>query len=379
MNFNTKKVAAAVATALGVSLAGGIAQADEILFPYVVSSPTVTTVLSVVNTKVPTPLVSYTLHWRYYYKEGADATDNSASCQEIDLHFSSSQGDLVDVDVDEHYGSATRGILFNDPSTNAPYAPTTHTLALLHGLTQPIRAFAIVDNNEDAPFDPLAIENSLAAGHATILEFINGAAWGYTAYNSNAAVDSYDWSEVNERFGEVFGPGGAMNGNVVSFKPFNEWATLFFVTPISSATNTDAGGAALPVTQLRGNLQTRVRFAVPGGAVTDVVTDRDEVVVSGNQPQDVVCVGAVNVQDLLSTGAQNFVADTGGWATLQSAPPQGVALAAAVPGDSHVRTEEATIEFLEHNGTGPAGAGGGVFNGEAFPGVVNNGYMLQEQ
>ena len=50
MRFKMNKLAAAVAVTMGVSAVGvSTAQADEILFPYVVASDTVTTLISTIN------------------------------------------------------------------------------------------------------------------------------------------------------------------------------------------------------------------------------------------------------------------------------------------------------------------------------------------
>jgi hypothetical protein len=373
---NLKKITAAVAAAIGV--AGiGVSQADEVLYPYVVSSGTVSTILSVVNTDPDVPLAPNTIHWRYLYKEGAAATDNLARCTEVDFRWSSSQNDLLDVSVDETFGAATRGILFNDPSTNAAYAPTTVSMSLLRGLTQPIRAYAVVDNNDDhvpPAGRPIGPENSMTAAHATILEFVNGAAWGYDGYNSNAATDSYLFNEPNERFGEAFGPGGLRDGKEISFKPFADWTTNLYVTPLAGPNTTTTAGAANPTIQTVGNLRVRVQLALLGFAPTDVVFDRDENVVSGRVPQEVVCVGAVPIPSLMSTGARLLIENTGGWGTLQTRGPGGAALGVALaPAISEIRTEEASILFLEYT------AADGTVDGTPVGGVVNNGYMLQEQ
>ena len=388
---NLKTLSAAVAVAIGT--AGiGVAQADEILFPYVVSSATVSTVLSVVNTEADVPNQPNTIHFRYLYKEGAAATDNMATCQEVNRRFTSSQNDLVDVSVDGVFGATTRGVLFNDPSTNANYAPTTVSLSLLASLTAPVRAYAVVDNNDDhilpaqgGPFP--GPEFSMAAGRATILEFVNGAAWGYTAYNSDAPVDSYLFHEQVERYGEAFGPGArgiapgaippARDGEEFSFKPFADFTTRLFVTPLAGPRTTDTTGAIAPLpagsVQTRGNLRVRVQLALANLANTDVVFDRDENVVSGRAPQEVVCVGAVDVAELMSTGAQAQIAPWGGWGTLQTRGPGGLPLGAAMPTPiTHIRTEEASIVFLEF------AAADGAIDGVPLGGVINNGYMLRE-
>ena len=377
---NLKTLSAAVAVAIGT--AGiGMAQADEVLFPYVVSSATVGTILSIVNTDFDADPdtndpIPNTIHFRYMYKEGAAATDNMATCQEYDRRFTSSQNDLLDVSVDDSFGSATRGILFNDPSTNASYQPDTVSMSGLAALTAPVRAYVVVDNNDNIPGGPfIGDENTMVAAQATILEFINGAAWGYKGYNSNAAPGTLLFNEANERYGEAFGPANR-DGEEFSFKPFADWTTKLFVTPLAGPDTTDTTGTAAPTAagsvQNRGNLRVRVQLALEL-ASTDVVFDRDENVVSGRVPQEIVCVGAVSVSDLMSTAAQADIAPTGGWGTLQTDGPAGRVLTDPIdPPIAHLRTQEASIVFLEYT------EATGDVEGVPLGGVVNNGYMLKE-
>lgn len=388
--------------AFGIALAAGVgaAQADEVLFPYVVSSDTVTTILSVVNT-ADTGIGGAVeqFHFRYYYKEGAAATDNAATCQEVNRRFNTSPNDLIDVSVDVRYGAATRGILFNDHMVNATYAPATSSPGLLRNRTKPVRAFAIVDNNDVAV--GATNDLSLVAGRATIIEFGAGAAWGYDAFNA-VGTNNYIFDEVGERFGEVFSPVDAATGNwsrrtEVSFKPFSEFVTTFYVTPLFARPAVAAVGAltdAVPInvttatpapaaagvsaaslvaaanaqaagSQLMGNLRTRVVASVNGG--DDVAYDRDELPVSGRAPKEITCVGAVRIQDLMSTGAADELASTGGWTSLSTVYP------AQNPAGGFVRTPQATIMFLEHNAIG-----GRTISGENAGGVVNNGYQLRQ-
>jgi len=368
---NVKKLSAAVAMAIGTA-GVGMVQADALMFPYVVSSPTVTTILSAVNLDDD----GNQLHWRYYYKNGAAATNNAATCDEVDFRWTSSPADLVDVSVDAHFGDAM-GVMFNDPSINADYsATTTKSMSLLAGLTTPVRAFAIVDNDT-------GVQNSrdMTAGQATIIEFVNGAAWGYAAYDplSDLQSNEYDFQGDNERFGEVFSnqdgqndPSGGTGSNI-SYKPFGEFQTNLYVTPIGAddtCTGPDNSNSCTSQDQLRGNLQTQVQLFIPenyGGAETDVAYDRDENLVSGAVRQSVTCVGAVAIQDLMSEGAGLLLEDTGGWSRVRTRQP--------APNPANLglqRTQEATIMFLEYNL-------GGTIDGVPVNGVVNNGYLIRER
>jgi hypothetical protein len=390
---NVKKIAAAVAVAIGTA-GSGVVQSDEVDFGYGVSSATVATVLTVADIEdepANDPTVQNTLHWRYYYKAGANATDNSAICEEVDFSWTGSPNDLVTVSPDEHFGSDTRGILFNDPATRAAYLPAARSLALLRGVTQPIRYKAFVDNNEG---NNIGFEGSLVAARATIIEFVNGAAWGYRGYNSlNTGTRVFsDFSEPVEAFGEVIGYGGNLpgprtDGADVAIKPFDEFATIFFVQPISHLGNTDSTGQQVPLNQFRTNLESQVFVSIEhiqGMTRGDAMFDRDENPVSGNIRQTITCVGAVTIRDLLSEGAELLLEDMGGWTRFKTwqmvrdtdgnAPGSAVGTAA---NPSRIRTDEVVAQFLEHND--PNGTGtGGTFNGQPVGGVINNGYGLVE-
>jgi hypothetical protein len=165
MKFKVNKIAAAVAVSLGTSVVGmSAAQADEILFPYLVRSDTVTTILSVVNDD--DFLGSDQLHYRYYYKSGASATNPSATCQEANYRENSSANDIVTFDVSGTFGDA-QGVLF-EPAAAQINVGYDKSFALFRTLS-PVRAYAIVDNND------VFNVNQDVHGEALILEFANGA------------------------------------------------------------------------------------------------------------------------------------------------------------------------------------------------------------
>ena len=101
MKFKLNKIAAAMAVGLGTSVVGmNVAQADEILFPYVVASDTVTTILSVINDDdftVPS------LHYRYYYQ-----TNNGAPCAEANYKQPTSKNDVVTFDIGGVFGDSDK-------------------------------------------------------------------------------------------------------------------------------------------------------------------------------------------------------------------------------------------------------------------------------
>lgn len=354
MNFKVTKIAAAVAAGLGVSVVG-TAQADEVLFPYVVVSNTVTTLVSTINYADPFTAARVSapdkLHYRYYYKNGDSAEKNDAACTEVDERLPSSANDIVTFDVGQRFATDNLGILFEDvkTSTNVKYGSKTFSLL---NITLPVRAFLMVDNNDYRFGTTLSDTADSVAGEAIVLEFQAGAAWGYAAYNAagvynaqNGRVNAFDFSDNVETAGEVIA-GSAVPVALAPFKKTGgEWITKFFVTPISRTVKNAAGAVVSYGNQAQSNLNARIRLAVqdPGSAIQDVMFDRDELPVSGQVPQNVVCVGAVDATAMLSEGALNRV-PSGGWSNV-------VVSAGTVA--SATTTNEAVVIKLEYNAASP--------------------------
>lgn len=352
MKFKVNKIAAAVAVSLGTSVVGmSAAQADEILFPYLVRSDTVTTILSVVNDD--DFLGSDQLHYRYYYKSGANATSNSATCQEADYREKSSPNDIVTFDIAGAYGDA-QGVLFEPAATqiNVKY---DKSFALFRNIN-PVRAYAVVDNNDEF------FINQGVYGEAIVFEYANGAMWGYQAYNAAGiyALDSgnvvvtnpYEFTDRVETASEVLAPvpagGDAERYWVpISVMPFAETTTRLFVTPISTTS---------PAFQLAPNNTATIVLAVndPDSATFDVMYDRDENPISGQVPATVVCVGAVDVPNMISQAARQFL-QNGGWTNVA------------------VTAGQAVVIKLEFNDSTPT-----TLNGQDVAGFYNNAIWLRK-
>lgn len=184
MKFKTKKIATAVAASLGLSVVGmSAAKADSILFPHFVLSPTVTTVLSVINDNF-TAAGASNLHYRYYYKDVGAAGAATAPCKEYDFWNPTSTNDIVTFDMGANPGfnSDAKGVLFEPNSTNARYVDDFAVL----GRTTPVpptRGFVVVENRGFNPTD-IPVPTAKLAGEAIVIEFVSGSAWGYQAYNA---------------------------------------------------------------------------------------------------------------------------------------------------------------------------------------------------
>lgn len=412
MKFKITKIATAVAAGLGVSAAGmNVAQADALLFPYFAASDTVTSVFSVINLATASgasTTTPQTLHYRWYYKRAANAESLTAACEEFDVRRNTSPFDIVTFDATGKYGDS-QGVLAEpkERQQKAVYA-SGQTFALMKGLT-PARGFLVVDNY-DAPNVPF--EGSLF-GEVMIVDFAGGAVWGYAAYNAapntdlNGTLLRYDFSDRNETAGEVIAgnpyiangtaaptPNGSASVPVTtSILPIASSSTAgtvttrFFVTPIAhnavywrdtaTAGDLSSVGYGPFIGQLQPNLSATISLsAVYTNTPNDVMYDRDENPVSGQSPKTVTCVGAVNVQDLLSAGALREVGDYGGWTDVViSAPgPLATLTSTGTVVTSAVRStnvNQAIVQKLEYNISGN-------FDDETnFPGAFNSAIWLR--
>jgi hypothetical protein len=88
----------------------------------------------------------------------------------------------------------------------------------------------------------------------------------------------------------------------VAVMPFNEITTAFFVTPVSIDQHPD----------FMNNYRARIEFVT---STRGDLYDRDENLISGTVPQDVVCVGRINAISMLSDGTAARLVN-GGWGRL---------------------------------------------------------------
>jgi hypothetical protein len=353
VNLKMKTLAAAMIAAGTL----GSAQAAEILFPYVVNSATVTTVVSVMNANITNTGPGANLHYRLWYKDGANAEVNSANCLETDVLRSTSFADIQTIDLGGKFGASTLGVLFNDPSINNNWKGANKSYALASFAAKPLRGWMLVDDNSSNAQGVQSGGSGALQGEAMVFEFVSGAAWGY-----QAGVGDVD-------FGSGFtDPASNINfGNnsaaYVNFAPFAETETKFFVTPlmafgVSPGMNGPVGNNNDNPT---GTTADGYRLSLGGNGFA--IFDRDENVLSGMVPQDVTCVGSVNAKTLISGATLAQVPD-GGWSILN-----GAARGNLVAG-TNVVIGGATVIKLDYNTKA-------TFNGEATSGVYNNAFVLK--
>ncbi len=297
--FAKQKLSSAIAIALGASVAAlapmQSANADSAFFPHVVVSPTVTTIVSVINTSED----NYTfgsnptenLHYRLLYKSALAA--NTAVCEEVNVYRSTSYNDIQTIDLGGVFGADTLGVLFNDPSFYNNWIAPNQSYALGKNRS-PMRGYLLVDNAASGGGPD---STSSVTGEAFVFEFANGATWGYEAYSvagnesTTGDGDEFDYLSAASR-----------SPAQVAIMPFDQISTAFMVTPVSDDMTTGDAAAIIKLGDLNG-LNSYVLF------------DRDESQVSGTVPQPVVCVGRVDAESLLTAGALEEVPD-GGWGYL---------------------------------------------------------------
>jgi len=340
-----KKLAIAVSMAIGASMAAmSAAQAFETLFfPHIVKSPTVATIVSVINTGNDS--VSE-LHYSLFYK---DITDGNAAtltdpCFEYNVPLPTSPKDIQTFDISGYFGQPDDlGVLFNDPSIKNNWRKANENFALAMDTFDAARGFLLVDDQ-----DKFAAGSTGLAGEAFIFEYNEGAAWGYQAW-SRTGPDS-DRTSMNSA--EAFDYAGASTPvaqNFVPVLPMDEFATGFMVTPLAPAALTGSG-------QFNGNLSAVLQLR--GLPPTADLYDRDEVPVSGRVPKRVVCVGRVDIQDLLPVASRARLVN-GGWGSLQL-------------GNTSGAENLAVVYKLEYNL-------GNIFNGEDIGGLYNNAFQYNDQ
>lgn len=338
-----KKLAIAVSMAIGASMAAmSTAQAYETLFfPHIVKSPTVSTVVSVINTANDAGVTQ--LHYSLFYKditEGNFATLTDP-CEEYNLPLPTSAKDIQTFDISGYFGQADGdlGVLFNDPSIKNNWRKANENFALAMNTYDGARGFLLVDDG-----DAIRQPSTGLAGEAFVFEYNEGAAWGYQAWSNGGAAVPPAGESVNSA--EAFDYAGAATpfaNNFVPVLPLDEFATAFMVTPLAARALTGAG-------QFSGNL--RATLQLRGLAPTADLYDRDEVPVSGRIPVPVTCVGRVDIQNLLPVASEARLVN-GGWGSLQL-------------------TGSAVVYKLEYNL-------GNIFNGDDIGGLYNNAFQYNNQ
>lgn len=348
MKFKATKIATAVAAGLGISMVGmNAAQADSILFPHFVMSPTVTTILSVINDDFSN---LEELHYRYYYKSGSA---NGAACQEFDFWNPTSENDIVTFDLSAHFsGDDAQGVLFEPSSTNVKYVDDFAVL----GRAQPVpptRGYVLVDNSPRNPSDSFPAAQARLAGEAVVIEFTSGSAWGYSAYNPSGIwgfrppanpqgvgelflLNANDFSDRVEVNGEVLVAPPADTANIdqkanfwvpMAIMPWDQIQSALLVTAVSTNMGTNGSYNQSTTLKLRGTAEGADR----------IMFNRDERAYSGPGSASVTCVGRIEVEDMVGEVVRQSTPE-GGWSNLTVTSGQAIVFKAEINTDLPVAT-----------------------------------------
>lgn len=291
--------------ALGVSIGIGslVANAADVaMFPYIIDSPAVTTVVTVIDRSGdvmtrdhgvirydedgnPSEDGGY-LHWRLHYKEGASATTapaNNAPCEGVHAYISTTPGDIKTVEMGSaKLTSDDSGLMFEGSSADNRTA--LRSLARADG-DKPWRGVLFVHNADDETDDYTV--HGTVQGEAMIFEFASGASWGYNAEisDSGGADDADDF---------IFA-GNASNAYnaapTVTLMPPSEVISQLMVTPVSWEPMLGQGGSSVDGWD---NISVKVGLRADM-ADTVAAFDRDGNPVYGGVDASISCVGVVKV------------------------------------------------------------------------------------
>ena len=331
-------------TLLASSCFATTANADALLFPYVVTSDTVASILSIVNTDPDGELFL-----NYFTKNSLAAT---ASCtDQLSNRVDTGANDIVTFEANDAFiggvPSALGGPLFNDPAVAVDYIGNNFTMGPLATTT---RAFLIADDNDN--------DGEHLYGEAMILD-IAGAAWGFRAYNGaddGGAVsgpNAPEFDAPSDTLGEALDVDNNTDAAAVTLLPPNEWQTRFFVTPLSDGN------------QRCTNCNVGIKLTRNKGENSIGIFDRDTTPFVGSNADivEVVCVHGVNLTDLLPASIEAAVGDQGGWGYVNIDPGNAggeTAFAATV-----FKLEFNTVQFISPS------------TSNSFNGTVNTAVWLR--
>ncbi len=316
----------AVLVALAMVLSFGVAvknaQADAIMFPWIVKSNTVSTLVSVVNTAgdqifVSGAVIDYRLHYQYWYKV-TNANGQTEACEPVSFKRPTSKDDIVCFDAACNINDGKA--LFNDPS---PYGDVAFCLSA----DAPRRAYLLVDNNTPAMADAGVNVDGTLYGEAMVLELSGGASWGYIAYNatggqSSLQTDPVMFFDTLDSQGEVIAsnPDQSISTGELTqttLLPPDIIQTRLFATPVNFPNGNNPTG-----TQRNGSANARVQLVYQEDPTNwqGGIFDNDENPIDFVKRKNIVCTSADNLESYFTTSAWDAFVATGGqgWAYVRT-------------------------------------------------------------
>src|SRR5208283_3120409 len=389
-------IAALVAVTVLLSFGAAVkdAKADVIMFPWIVKSPTISTLVSVINTAEQVggnqALGNAVLHYQYWGKDGS--TGQTDSCSEVDFDRPTSKDDIVMFDA---AGNMNGGKALFEPIANQPTNVNYANANFSYIATVSARAFLLVDNNipqvfTDNILDLASNADGTLYGEALVIDLGSGSAWGYIAYNASGGVressgTAVSFADGQDVLGEVIGNSnqshcvtfsstgactktkyGHKEVTATNLLPPSVKQTKFFTTPVNAITYVDSAGVQHLGNQRDGTINNRIQLLTDPYPLNTTgiggIFDADENVLSFVNRKNIVCTSGdvlVNLFGSAGTGAYTAWVNTGaeGWAYVKIY--NGTIGAPAVTPNSGSGMVVGKLEFT----TGPIAIDGVTING----------------
>jgi len=322
-----------IVAVMALSFATG-AKADTILFPYINENPgNVSTIISVINgtsciggsgASCTGGSVVGALHYRYITKPISGAADPTSEladaltrCSETNFCRPTTYNDVVSFDASGNVNGGNA--LFNDPTVYGGSFVDTLTPKPRRGYLLVTHATAVCgDITETNNISP----NAELDGEATLIDIVNGEAWGYKAV-LNQEPGSYDNFVFVNTDDVLVQNGLSFYENTVIYPPAT-FSQRYFVTPTQYDAEVLGGGTVSSDDMSDVNLQKRTRIGLMGWGPSEGqlgIFNRNEQFQSSGRLVHVQCVAGISLATLIDTNGIAFINTTGGWATVNLEEP----------------------------------------------------------
>jgi len=267
------------------------------------------------------------LHYRYITKPISGAADPASEladaltrCSETNYCRPTTYNDVVSFDASGNVNGGNA--LFNDPTVYGGSFVDTLTPKPRRGYMVVTHATAVcADITETNNVSP----NAELDGEATLIDIVNGEAWGYKAVlNSGTSSCS---SGCNFSFWDtddvLWENGRSFYENTVLYPPA-QFSQRYFVTPTLYNADFIGGGGIFDDDMTNIAWQKRTQFGLMGWGPSVAqlgIFNRNEQFQSSGRLVHVQCVAGISLATLIDTNGVTFINTTGGWATVNLEEP----------------------------------------------------------